>query len=184
MLRLLGACPRIVNVDAGVIVGEFSHDIDDAGVAQIRAIFLEGQTHDQDARAFNMNAPLDQCLDQLRRHMGAHAVIEAPPGENDFRVISDRLGLVGLIVGCAWLFFRSPLIDPLLIGAGIGIVVLAAWPMLEWIRRIRPWFPVFEILMLTTINFTELPFLFRISDRCRSLEQMFEGDDHPAENSR
>jgi hypothetical protein len=51
------------------------------------------------------------------------------------------------------------LTDPLLIGAGIAIVVLAAWPMLEWIRHIRPWFPVFEILMLTTISFYALPLL-------------------------
>jgi hypothetical protein len=70
-----------------------------------------------------------------------------------------RLGLGSLIVGCAWLFIRSPLNDPLLIGAGIAIVVLATWPMLEWIRHIRPWFPVFEILMLTTVSFYALPLL-------------------------
>jgi len=70
-----------------------------------------------------------------------------------------RLGLVGLIVGCVWLYLQSPLKDPLLIGCGIGIVVLSAWPMLEWARHLRPWFPVFEILMLTTINFYALPLL-------------------------
>jgi hypothetical protein len=70
-----------------------------------------------------------------------------------------RLGLVSLIAACGWLYVRSPLKDPLLIGSGIGIVVLSAWPMLEWARHLRPWFPVFEIFMLTTINFYALPLL-------------------------
>jgi hypothetical protein len=70
-----------------------------------------------------------------------------------------RFGLVGLIVACGWLYVQSPLKDPLLIGSGIGIVVLGAWPMLEWARHSRPWFPAFEIFMLTTINYYALPLL-------------------------
>jgi hypothetical protein len=70
-----------------------------------------------------------------------------------------RLGLISLIVGCGWLYVQSPLKDPLLIGGGLAIVVLSAWPILEWARHHRSWFPVFEILMLTTINFYALPLL-------------------------
>jgi len=70
-----------------------------------------------------------------------------------------RLGLASLIVGCGWLYLQSPLKDPLLIGSGLGIVILATWPMLEWARHLRPWFPVFEIFMLTTMNFYALPLL-------------------------
>ncbi|MGB7546539.1 MAG: hypothetical protein WBM14_02210 [Terracidiphilus sp.] len=70
-----------------------------------------------------------------------------------------QVSLLGLIVGCVWLYLHSPLKDPLLIGTGLAIVVLGAWPMLEWARRLRPWFPVFEISMLTTISFYALPLL-------------------------
>jgi len=70
-----------------------------------------------------------------------------------------RFGLVALIAACGWLYMQSPLKDPLLIGSGLLIVVLSAWPMLEWARHLRPWFPVFEILMLTTANFYAMPLL-------------------------
>ena len=75
-----------------------------------------------------------------------------------------RFGLVGLAVACGWLYLRSPLKDPVLIGSGIGMVILSAWPMLEWARHLRPWFPVFEISMLTIINFYALPLLAGHSD--------------------
>lgn len=70
-----------------------------------------------------------------------------------------RFALLGVIAGCGWLYYQSPLTDPVLIGAGIAIIALAVWPMLEWVRHLRPWFPVFEILMLTTISFYAMPLL-------------------------
>ena len=94
MLGLFHVNPRVVYVDGDIVVGELAHDVDDAGVAQIRAVFLEGQAHHQHARAFDVDAALQHRLDQLRHHIGAHAVVEAPAGEDDLRVIADRLGLV------------------------------------------------------------------------------------------
>ena len=41
---------------------------------------------------------LDHGLDQLRRYIGAHAVVEAPPGKDDFRVIADRHRLVREVI--------------------------------------------------------------------------------------
>ena len=70
-----------------------------------------------------------------------------------------RLGLLALIAVCVWLYYRSPLQDPMLVGCGLLIVVLAALPALEWARLHRPWFPTFEIFMLTVVNFYAIPLL-------------------------
>jgi hypothetical protein len=68
-------------------------------------------------------------------------------------------GVVGLVAACGWLYLQSPLKNPLLISGGIGMVILSALPMLEWTRRRSPWFPVFEIFMLTTISFYAFPLM-------------------------
>jgi len=70
-----------------------------------------------------------------------------------------RLGVAGLVATCLWLYYRSPLKDPLLIGCGLLIVVLSALPALEWARLHRQWFPAFEIFMLTVVNFYAMPML-------------------------
>lgn len=91
--------PRVVHVGLDVVLAEFLDDVDDAGVAQVRAVFLEGEAHDQHARAFDGDAALEHGLDELRHHVGAHAVVEAAAGEDDLGVVADGLRLVGEVVG-------------------------------------------------------------------------------------
>ena len=57
--------PGVVHVGADVVVAQLLDDVDDAGVAQVGAVFLEGQAHHQHARAFDLDAALEHGLDQL-----------------------------------------------------------------------------------------------------------------------
>ena len=68
-------------------------------VADIRAVFLEGETHHQNARPLDGDAALEQRLDQLLGDVGAHAVVEASAGEDELRVVADRLRFVREVVG-------------------------------------------------------------------------------------
>ena len=49
VLRFGNVDPRIVDVDLGVVAGEFAHDVDHLGVAQVGAAFLEGEAEDEDS---------------------------------------------------------------------------------------------------------------------------------------
>jgi hypothetical protein len=75
------------------------HRSDHAGVAQVRAVFLEGQTHDQHPRAIDLDAPRDHRLDQLAGDIGAHAVVDPPPGQDHVRMIAQHLRLVRQVIG-------------------------------------------------------------------------------------
>jgi len=90
--------PGVVYVGLDVVLAQLLDDVDDAGVAQIRAVLLEGEAHDEHTRAFDGDAALEHGLDQLRHHVGAHAVVEAAAGEDDLGVVADGLRLVGEVV--------------------------------------------------------------------------------------
>ena len=82
-----------------------------------------------------------------------------------------KLGVAAIVAVCAYLTYITPLKDPLEIALGLGMVVLGALPALQWARLSRPYFPAFEIFMLTGINFYAVPMLmgqedvFSFSDR-------------------
>ena len=58
VLRFGGVDPGVVHVGADAVVAQLFDDVDDAGVAQVGAVFLEGQAHHQHARAFDLDAAL------------------------------------------------------------------------------------------------------------------------------
>ncbi len=98
VLRFFDRDPGVVHIDVAVVVFQFGNDIDDAGVAQVWAVFLEGEAHDQHFGAFDLDALFGHGLDQLGNDVGAHAVVKAPAGQDDFRVVADGLGFVGEVV--------------------------------------------------------------------------------------
>ena len=98
VLRLGGVNPGVVNVGGDVVFPQFLEDVDHPGVAQVRAVFLEGEAHDQHAGAVDVDAAPGHRLDQLRDDVGAHAVVEAAAGEDDLGVVADRLRLVREVV--------------------------------------------------------------------------------------
>ena len=98
VLGLGSAHPGVVHIGLYVVFGQLAHDIDHTCVAQIGAVFLEGQAQHQHASTLHVHAALGHALHQLGHHIGAHAVVEAAPGQDDFRVVADGLGLVGEVV--------------------------------------------------------------------------------------
>src|SRR5690606_17924954 len=95
---LFGVDPGIVHVYGNVVVLQFIDNIDNTGIAQIGAVFLEGQAHDQYTRTLYLHAALGHALDQLRHHVLAHTVVQPTAGQNDFRVIADGLRLVRQVI--------------------------------------------------------------------------------------
>lgn len=91
--------PRVINVGLDVVFLEFVNDVDDLGIAQIGAVFLEGEPEHKYAGAVYLNAALGHSLDQLRYDIDAHVVVEPAPSENDLGVIAHGLGFVGEVVG-------------------------------------------------------------------------------------
>ena len=48
LMGFLWVGPRVVDVDPGAVVAQFLDEVDDAGVAQVGAVFLEGEAEDED----------------------------------------------------------------------------------------------------------------------------------------
>ena len=96
MLRVLGACQRIVHLHLKAERFQLADDIDDARVARIRNILLEGQAEYRDDTSSPL--PPQQSPDAFFRNALAHAVVDPPAGENDFRVIAGLLGAIGQVI--------------------------------------------------------------------------------------
>ena len=90
--------PGVEHVGLDVVVAELLDDVDDAGVPQVGAVLLESEAQHQHAGAFDGDAALEHGLDELRHHVGAHAVVQPPTGEDDLGVVADGLRLVGEVV--------------------------------------------------------------------------------------
>src|SRR6056297_2433064 len=93
-----GVGPGVVDVDFEVVVLERLDDVDDSGVSEVGAVFLEGQAQDQDFCAGAVDALPGHQLDQFAGDVGAHAVVGAAAGQDHLRVEADVLGLVGQVV--------------------------------------------------------------------------------------
>ena len=78
---------------------QFADYVDDAGVADVGAIFLEGEAQHDHGLAVHLEALQDHALDGLFGDVLPHAVIDFPARENDLRVIAHGHGLVGEVVG-------------------------------------------------------------------------------------
>ena len=99
MLGLGPVDPGVVNIDADAVLAQGVNDVHHPGVAQVGAVFLEGQAEDEDAAVADADAALEHQLDQGLGDVGAHAVVDAPAGEDDLGVVANGNGLVGEVVG-------------------------------------------------------------------------------------
>ena len=77
---------------------QLSDDIRHTAVAQIRNVFLERDADDADLGALDGPLRCDQQLDEALRDEPAHAVVDAPAGEDDLRIIVGRLRPGGQVI--------------------------------------------------------------------------------------
>ena len=91
--------PGIVHRNLQTKLLQFLNNVHHAGIAQIRAVFLERQAQHQHACAFDGNAFLDHQLHHLAGHKNAHGVVDPAAGQNHLRVVPHGLGLVRQVVG-------------------------------------------------------------------------------------
>src|SRR5690606_10920445 len=94
-----GIDPGVVDVDVDVVFAQLAHNVHHARIAQVGAVFFEGQAHDQYLGALDLDAAFGHGLDQLRHHIAAHGIVQAAPGQDDLGVITDGLRLVGQVIG-------------------------------------------------------------------------------------
>jgi hypothetical protein len=68
-------------------------------VAQVRAVLLERQAEHQHARADRVDPPLRHQAQHFAGDIAAHAVVDAPAGQDHLRVVAELLRLVRQVVG-------------------------------------------------------------------------------------
>src|SRR3569623_1828296 len=91
--------PWVVNVHLRVKAFELFDDVDGAGVADVGAVFLEGQAQYEHFRVDDRYAAPRHHLHHTFGDMRAHVVVDAAAGEDDLRVVADLLRLVREVVG-------------------------------------------------------------------------------------
>src|SRR6185503_3160495 len=90
---------RIVHMHVGAVRDQLLDDVNDTRVAYVRTIFLEREAEDVDVGTLDRRTRLDQLLDRLLGDELAHAVVDAPAGENDLGMVAELVGHVRQIVG-------------------------------------------------------------------------------------
>src|SRR6476646_9825562 len=78
---------------------ELAHDVDHPTVADVRAVLLEGKPQHYDVLTADGEACLNQLLDRLFGDEFAHAVVDAPAGQDHLGVVAELLRLMCQIVG-------------------------------------------------------------------------------------
>ena len=94
----LGVDPGVMDVHLDAIALQFLDYVDDPGVAQVGAVFLEGEAEQQYAGAVNRDIVQGHQSRDLVGDVFAHVVVDAPAGQDHLGVEPDFLGLVGQVV--------------------------------------------------------------------------------------
>src|SRR6266704_1212194 len=90
---------RVVRENLDAEVTQLANDIDHLRVADVGAVFLEGEAEHVDAGALDVAAGVDHLLHRLARDVRPHAVVDAAAGKDHLGVIAGELGLVREVVG-------------------------------------------------------------------------------------
>ena len=96
--NLVGIRPRVGNDHLDAPAFQFAHQIGDLAVADVRAVFLEGDALHADRAARDVDAVPQHQPDHIAGGVARHVVVDPAPGEDDLRVIADLFRLVGQIV--------------------------------------------------------------------------------------
>jgi hypothetical protein len=80
---------RVVHMHRHAEGLQLADHVDHLGVAQVRAVLLEGQAQHGHVGALDRLAQADHLLDGLLGDVLAHAVVDAPAGQDDLRVVAQ-----------------------------------------------------------------------------------------------
>lgn len=86
-----GIGPGVVDCDVEVVLFEGFDDVDYLGVAHVGAVFLEGETEDDDMAAEHLNAFFEHELDYSVGNIGSHTIVHAATCEDNLRVVAIAL---------------------------------------------------------------------------------------------
>ena len=96
----------VVRVGVGVVdegddakTLELANDVGDARVAQVGDVLLEGEAQHGDTCTADGDVFVDEHLHEFLGNERTHAVVDAPPREDDLRVIAEALGHRCQVVG-------------------------------------------------------------------------------------
>ena len=91
--------PGVVDVDLCAILLEFVDDVDHPGVADVGAVFLEGDAEDEHFCPFDFVVAGNHEFHHFGGDVLPHIVVEAATCEDNFRVVAVLLGFLGEVVG-------------------------------------------------------------------------------------
>ena len=94
-----GVGPGVVDGDVEVVFLQGFDDVNDFGVANVGAVFFEGEAEHEDVAAEYLDAFFEHEFDDAVGNVGAHAVVHAAAGQDDFGVVAVALGALGEVVG-------------------------------------------------------------------------------------
>ena len=89
---------RIVHLHRDAERLELAHDVDDLGVADVGHVLLEGQAEHRHASPTSRLLPKSARM-HSRATRCADAVVDAPAGQDDLRMIAGLLGAVRQVIG-------------------------------------------------------------------------------------
>ena len=99
MHDLFGIGPWVVNFNFHAVLFQFFDDIDCAGVADIRAVFFEGDAEQDHFCSFYLELFMNHEFDHFGGYIFAHIVVEPAACKDDFGVVAVFLCFLGKVVG-------------------------------------------------------------------------------------
>ena len=103
--------PGVVDVDLCAILLEFVDDVDHPGVADVGAVFLEGDAEDEHFCPFDFVVAGNHELHHFGGDVSAHIVVEATTCEDNFGVVAV------LLAGLSYTISHSNLLTFLALGS-------------------------------------------------------------------
>src|SRR5687767_1133690 len=98
VVSLSSVNPWIVDVYLCTVLLQLANDVSNFRIAQVRAVFLEGEPHDEDSRPLHVDTLANHQLGDTLGNVDRHVVVDATTRQDHLRVVTDLLRLVRQIV--------------------------------------------------------------------------------------
>ena len=93
-----GVGPGVVDGDVEVVFLQCFDYINHLGVAHVGAVFLEGESEDNDVAAEYLDAFFEHELDDAISNVGTHSIVHAASGKDDFGIVTVALCTLSEVV--------------------------------------------------------------------------------------